>query len=427
MSINRRAVLVNCCSIASAWASEPEAPDPWLADLRLLLAQIPQQHVNAFKWITREQFEQHAARIGNELAGLDADGKALKFAELVASLGDGHSFVSGYFPILGFAPLTYPIRLYAFVDGIHVIAAARSHARLLGARLLRVNRQPVADVYGRVAKLFPAENEMSEQAWTVYGLTAPEVLRTYGAMQKAGPAVFEFSRDGQVFALDLASTEREQPAERFGQVLDPDWLPARTAKGTALRRMNPGRAYWYSLDEHDGSLFVQVNELRNSGPQGVLAFFSEVARVAATQRVDRFVLDLRWNSGGETGMNSTIIKTLLASPVINRKDRFFVLIGRRTFSSAQLICTALEQYSQAIFVGERSGIRTHFFANTRKKIHLSHSQLDVFLSTTWWQPTNAKDLQPGQAPQIAALERFEDFALDRDPALLAALAHPAGD
>ncbi|MBN8506144.1 MAG: hypothetical protein J0L58_16895 [Burkholderiales bacterium] len=401
--------------------------EPWVADLRALTQQIPELHVNAFRWTSREQFQQAATRIGAEMALLDAQSQRVKLAELVARLGDGHSFVQGYFPLLGFVPKSFPLRLYFFADGLHVLAAARSHAQLLGARLERINGLPVALVFKRVSAMFPAENDMSAKAWTVYGMTAPAVLRAYGVMKASGPARFEFEQDGRLLDMDLAGSERDAPMEQFGQVLDPDWVLARPAHRPALRHRHPERAYWAAFEAPHGLLYAQFNDIRNRGSQGVLDFFAELARQAEAQPAERFVLDLRWNAGGETGMNGAIVKTLLASPVINRKDRFFVLIGRRTFSSAQLICTALEQYSQAIFVGETTGIRSHFFANTRRRLQLPHSQLNVFLSTNWWQPTNARDLQPGQDPQIAVAESFADHAQNRDPALEAVLAHPVGN
>ena len=142
--------------------------------------------------------------------------------------------------------------------------------------------------------------------------------------------------------------------------------------------------------------------------------------------VSRFVLDLRWNPGGETGLVPPIAKTLLASPTVNREGKFFVLIGRRTFSAAQLLCTVLDQYSNATFLGEPSGIRTHFYANARKNVVLPNSHLGVFLSTNWWQLSNRKDTQPWQRPDVAVDERYSDYAQDRDPTLAEAMRYQPG-
>lgn len=417
----RFALLVLCWS-ATSHTAQAAAPDPldggaWVQDVEVLAAQIPTRHADPFKWSPRERFLSETARIAGAMGGIDPRSRPIKVAELVATLRDGHSFVEGYFPVLGFVPDTYPFRLYAYADGIYVQAARQSYARYLGARVVGINGHMASEVLTRVARMFPTENAMSERAWAVYGMTAPDVLRAYDVLDATDRAVFELELDGRRINVDVSALAGPQPREQAGQVVDPAWRTANAAAPRPLRAMHPEKAYWYRFDPSTGTFFVQFNEVRDRGEQGVLAFFDEVVQQVERHSVERFVLDMRWNPGGETGMNSAIVRTLLSSATINRSGRFFVLIGRRTFSSAQLICTALDEYSNAIFVGEPSGIRTHFFANTRKNVVLPHSKLGIFLSTSWWQPTNARDLQPWQRPDVAVDELFDDYANGRDPAL----------
>lgn len=400
--------------------------DPWVSDLKVLADELPKRHVDPFKWTPPERLKGEFARLEDEIGQVDVRSKPIKVAEFVASLRDGHSFVEGYFPILGFRPKTYPIRLYAFSDGIYIQATSREHARSLGMRVLSINGEPVERALVRVGRMFPAENAMSQKAWAVYGLTSPDVLRAYGLLDASGNARFVLERDGKRREQVFSGDGQAQPEESSGQIVDAGWVTAAAGSKPPLRSTHPELAYWHAFDPSDGTYFVQFNQIRDSGKQGVLAFFDEVVREVATRPVERFVLDLRWNPGGETGMNSDIVRSLLSSPVINRPGKFFVLIGRRTFSSAQLICTALDQYSNAIFVGEPSGIRTHFFANTRKSVVLPNSKLGVYLSTNWWQPTNSRELQPWQRPDVAIEESFADYAGGADPALEAAMRYRPG-
>ena len=254
---------------STAAVARPQAKDdPWQQDLDVLVSQLPKQHLDAFHWVPREQFEQHAAQLRDQLKVLDERDKPIKFAELVASLHDGHSFVEGYFPFLGFAPETYPIRLHAFADGIFVQSAARSHVRLLGARLVAINGQPVDEVFTRVSKLFPAENAMAEKAWTVYGLTAPDVLHAYGILDASRKARFQFELRGKRVDVDFTATERAEPHESFGQVNDPDWVNGNAGGTLPLRYRHLDQAYWYEFDAQSGTLFVQFNQVGDTGDAG---------------------------------------------------------------------------------------------------------------------------------------------------------------
>src|SRR2546430_12521 len=71
----------------------------------------------------------------------------------------------------------------------------------------------------------------------------------------------------------------------------------------------------------------------------------------------RLVLDIRENTGGNGGLNRYPVQQLLRRPTLDRPDRLFVIIGRRTFSAGQQFTNLLEAWTQATFVGEPSGQR----------------------------------------------------------------------
>jgi len=68
--------------------------------------------------------------------------------------------------------------------------------------------------------------------------------------------------------------------------------------------------------------------------------------------VEKLVLDVRMNGGGNNQLIKPIITGIIQLKKINKKGKFFCIIGRRTFSACQNLVNELERYTEVIFVGE---------------------------------------------------------------------------
>src|SRR5512143_1832200 len=69
----------------------------------------------------------------------------------------------------------------------------------------------------------------------------------------------------------------------------------------------------------------------------------------------RHVIAIRENTGGNGTLNRYPVQQLLRRPALDRPDRLFVIVGRRTFSAGQQFANLLEAWTQATFVGEPTG------------------------------------------------------------------------
>ena len=86
----------------------------------------------------------------------------------------------------------YPLRLYAFSDGLFVVASPRQG--LVGARLLAVNGVPVERIVSAVEPLVPRDNQWSRLARVPQWLVTAEVLAGLGLADGVGVARFTFDR-----------------------------------------------------------------------------------------------------------------------------------------------------------------------------------------------------------------------------------------
>ena len=413
-------ILLSMLFIFTLSAQEKLTTAQWKQDIMHMAKEMPLKHLDLFKKMNKADFEQAVTQLEKKLANLERHEIIVEIAKIVALVNDGHSFLDGYHPLfIEYRFSTYPIRLYHYSDGIYIQSAHKTYKKYLGAKILSINDKNIDDCSEIVSKMFPVENEMGAKAWAKYGLTSPEVLNALKIIDTPDKATFQIELNGIKLNLDLELSKIKAPEESFGVVVDPDWISANNlAKNEMpLHLRNLEKMYWYNYNPLNKIFYVQFNEVNDWGNQNVLDFFDEVVSKVSSLEIKRFVLDLRLNRGGETKFNNPIVKKLISSSKINKKGTFFVLIGRRTFSSAQLIVTGLEQYSYATFLGEPSGINTHFFANSRKNLVLPNSKLTISLSTNWWQPTNRKDMRKWQGPDIAIEESFQDYQSNIDPVM----------
>ena len=133
----------------------------------------------------------------------------------------------------------------------------------------------------------------------------------------------------------------------------------------------------------------------------------------------KIIIDLRENGGGSSAQLSDFIAYLGNSP-LNKKGSIYVLIGRRTFSSAVLNAIKLKTFANAIFVGEETaGSVEHFGAERHYELSATHIPLSY--STKYFSPI--KNYEGALKPDVLIEETFEDYKNGVDAALDYAIQH----
>jgi hypothetical protein len=115
---------------------------------------------------------------------------------------------------------------------------------------------------------------------------------------------------------------------------------------------------------------------------------------------------------------------LAGTDAVNRYGRLFTIIGRGTFSAAISLVSALEQWTETIFVGEPTGNSPSQYGDARKH-RLPHSGLTVRLSSVYWRDWSVNEKRPWVEPDLKAGLSWADYREGRDPALEAILAYTA--
>jgi hypothetical protein len=103
----------------------------------------------------------------------------------------------------------------------------------------------------------------------------------------------------------------------------------------------------------------------------------------------------------------------------------FVIIGRRTYSAAQIGATQIEQHTSAIFVGEPTGSSPNFVGED-VATQLPYSKLMFSVSDRYWQNSAPDDYRQWITPEIYIPLRIKALKENRDEALEVILKYLSG-
>ena len=387
------AVLVTA---ASGLASSNDAA--WRADIDFLRAEIPRRHVQPFTRVTRVEFEASLDQIRAAVPSLADHEIVVGLMRALAKIGDAHTTMYPAFT-------QFPIALQWMDDGFYVVRATEPHRDLIATRLVAIDGTSAADVLAAVAGTVSHENEWWLREVTATRMTSAEVLQASGVIPTLGTAVFRLVRaDG---------TTIERTLDRLPPGVVPT-LETDVDKPRYLR--NRQTNYWYEYLPASGTLYVQYNQCVEIPGKPVAAFGAELASVARSRTLTRLIFDLRHNTGGNSALLVPMLSELFTSaPQLDDPNRFFVVIGPRTFSSALMNAFDLDRNSRATLVGLPTGGKPNHYGNVAT-FTLPRSGIPVQVSTRFFQLIPDGD-PPALMPDVEVPVRASDYFAGRDAVL----------
>lgn len=402
-------------------------PEQWREDLHVMMQRLPALHANLYHANSKARFDSAAVALDARIPALSRDEIIVGFMRIVALAGDGHTNI---YPTRdrAIAFRSLPVALYLFGDTLVVRAADRAHADLVGARVERIGDATAAEAYQRVRTCIGRDNEMDVRYFAPQLLAMPEMLHGLALASDADSARFELSVNGRTRVVWLHAQPSLPP--RPGDTDNtwrrrPGWTDARDAARSPdplWLRVAPDTVLWWLTEipgQHTG--YVQINQMQNGDSVAFEDFATRVLTFVDTARIDKLVLDLRLNRGGNGGLLAPLERGLLRRPKVNARGRLFVLMGRSTFSAAQFFLDDLQKFSEATFVGEPSGSKGNTYGDSRQRV-LPNSGVTVRASVYYWQDWSPTDTRQFTAPDVYAPLTFAGYRASRDPALAAALA-----
>jgi tetratricopeptide (TPR) repeat protein len=428
-------LLLLSATAATGFAQSRLTLEQWREDLRYFSANMQKMHKNLFHSISREQFESAVKLLDQRIPSMADHEIVVELMRIVALIGDGHTGVRANQEFKS----AYPLRLYLFKDGLFVQSAAPEYREAVGGRVVKIGNRDADQALKAAGELAWRDNEMGIKALTPRLLVIPEVLHALRIADTLQQVQLVVEKDGRQSTFQLKPTAQLEHVIRHSPA---DWVDARPAlkTQTPLWLRDPENNFWF---EHlkgadagcaqgceNGIAYVQFNAVQDRPQAGdkpgetVATFFNKVFDYVEVNKIDKLVLDMRLNGGGNNYLNLPLTIGMIKSRV-NKRGNLFVIIGRETFSAAQNTVNELEKYTNAIFVGEPTAANPNHFGDARNVV-LPNSKIAIRASTLWWQDLDPRDTRKWTAPQIAAELTFADYKANVDPAMNAILKYVPG-
>ncbi|GAB4552233.1 MAG: S41 family peptidase [Anaerolineae bacterium] len=382
----------------------------WEQDVRYLAEQLPYLHVNAYHKTSEEAFQARAENLIAQIPTLNDEQIMVRLLELIALIGDGHT--TAYPADVPVNYGTIPLEMM-WLDGRFLVTGADTpYEAAIGTELIQVGDRPVQAVYDALVPLISADNQSDLINNIPFMLRMPSILYGLDLIPSKTQVTLTF-RDtrGEDFPLDVtpAPINRQTFVTLYNKL---GLQPPPTAVDRSLY-------YWYRHLPDQKVMYVQYNVCAEMDAKPMRAFVEEVFAIVDRENVERFILDVRYNGGGNQAVLNPMIEALKAHPTLNVDGRLFVFIGRGTFSSALQNAITLDKDTAAVLVGEPTGGKPNHYGEVRS-FSLPNSGLHVQYATRYWR--NYPDGDPlSLEPEIAAPPTIESVLSGRDPAFEAAL------
>ena len=390
----------------------------WQSDLKFLQQKVHKEYSFLFKKITATEFDAAVDKLYKEIPAMKEHEVLAGFAKIVSLFKYGHTNI-GWRD----APVRYhvaPVNFYWFSDGIYVEGVDKKYEDIVGAKLINVEGIPVAKVLEAVKPLVPVENDQYFKAYGMDMLNIPEALNAQKVSKELKQSVtYTFEKDGKKFDKTLEAIPAFRLPRDYGFVKN-EWVSARDRSVTPNYLKSLDKIYYYEYLPASKTLYVRHSQIQDDRSEAIPAFYKKVFDFIEKNDVEKLVLDVRLNGGGNNYKNKPIVTGILESKKINQPGKVFVIIGRRTFSACQNLVNELHNYTNALFVGEPTSENINFYGDTRR-VELPKSKLPVFLSFAWWQDKPQWENDEWLAPQLAVEMSFAEYKSNQDPILDACL------
>jgi len=421
-SIKMTLVGIVCFSATQLFAQKDLTTEEWREDLKFFQETVHNENSFLFKKVTAAEFDAEVAKLNAAIPQLEDHEVMVGMLRIVSLFKYGHTDMGFKGGVVPYHKL--PINLYEFKDGMYIEGGHQSHAKAIGAKVIEIEGMPIAEALEIIKPTVPAENIHYFKAFGIGNLLFPEILhaqRITPTLQKE--ITFTLEKNGTTFSHMIAAWNPEDiPSTKYSRVqVEGEWLSARSQAVTPLYLKNLDKIYYYEYLPEEKTVYVRHSMVRDDPSENTKAFYGRVFEFIENNDVEKFILDVRLNGGGNNFLTTPIITGVIETKKINKPGKFVTIIGRRTFSACQNMVNRLDNYTNVSFIGEMTSENVNFYGDARR-VAMPNSKLTLQLSFAWWQDKAPWENREGTMPEVPVMMTFDEYVTNQDPELQAALA-----
>lgn len=359
----------------------------FVEDLEFLKKELPKRHKNLFAKISEEEFNQKIEQIAQKSKTLNNEIFEIELYKLIKEIGDEHTRIEPIYKT------KFPINFDFFKEGIYVTKTDSLHSNLLYKKLNGVENKTTNDIIKDFRKIIKSDNQSYFEIYFQNFINNPRVLNGLKIIDSLTNANFILNQQKYL----ISSVQKHNFHEPFSKLL----------------RYRNNDKYWYEIIDDGNIIYFNYQDCSEQDNKPFTVFNDELFRDIDKHQPEKIILDLRNNSGG----NSAILKPFLdklSENHVNKKGSLYVLLGKKTFSSALMNAVDLKRNFNSILVGEPTSGNVNHYGETRG-FRLPNSKITVGYSTKYWE--NWKGYSGPLLPDIKIKYSIKNFKKNIDEAI----------
>lgn len=370
-----------CVLVSQVNAQNTMTTAQWQEDLKFLQKTVHSDYPFLFKKTTAADFDKAVEELYKEIPELEKHEIIVGLARIVSSFKYGHTQLG--FRSIADAYQVLPMNLYQFSDGVYIQGIHKDYSAALGAKVIAIGGMPVEKVMDAVYPVVPVENDQFFRAYGFRYMISPQILHAQKIIPTLSETVeFTLEKNGKTFKQNFKALDfGESVPLTYGFVQQQgDWLEAREQDKTPLYLKHLDKIYFYEYLPESKTVYVRQSQIQDDPSENIPAFYDRVFDFIEKNDVEKLILDVRLNGGGNNYKNKAVITRIIENKEINTVGNLYTIIGRRTFSACQNLVNELDNYTNTIFIGEPTGENVNFYGDNNR-VMLPNSELPVYLSS----------------------------------------------
>ena len=369
-----------------------------IEDIEYFRTQLPEKHKNPFHNISKEKFNNSVDNLISKVDELTNKQVFVELNKIIDSIGDAHT-VTNYWD--GFS---YPLKFYCFNDGIYVIDADKSLGEILYAKVNKINGVDINIITEELRALISYENEYWFKERLPAYLSSPVFMYGLGIISDEEKTTFEFE------TVNKEIIKKEINICSYGE--NPDYINLGNGNiNVYLFNREKEDYYWYKYLEEDKMVYFKYNVCNVTKGNLFVNFNYRMFNSIKNHDIEKFIIDLRHNSGGNSEVINPFLKSIADLASSNPEMKIYVITGRATFSSGVMAVLDINNKVDTTLIGECTGGSPNSYGDVGI-FELLNLKIPIQYSKKYFQLTN--DNSVTITPDIIIEPTIKDFIENKD-------------
>ncbi len=371
----------------------------WRYDISYLEDVVRNHHYNPNIKTSELEQRQTLRELSDNIPELSDRQIAARLFRYIGMLGTGHDMLYANTGLQWFS-----LKTYLFADGLYIIEA--DNEELVGAKIEKFNSTSADRAFELIASSMAKDNNMWPLLLGMRYIMSPDLLEEFGVVENSENVTLTLT-DQQGNTIEVVPQLRPYKAGGLLGLTDSE---------NPLYLSRLGAPFWYTELPESSALYLQVNTMNETSPGDFSRISDEIRAAAGNPNIEHLILDVRHNSGGSEALSVPITRALTHFDASPDKGDIYILIGRNTFSAAQILIGSIEKFTDAVFVGEPSG-SSPIFPGPIFQFQLPFSGAIGSIATSSFQTTGPGDSRIWVAPDIPVTLTSQQYFAGEDPVL----------